>query len=277
MNSFLFKQEHLVLCLAMVVTHCQCRFTTFPFYSTIISNPIQSNTYYLHAPHSGATYSLSNYFNNINVKEISTQKYFFYIFFNGKKNPSGLFCIKMKVLFLFCFFQICLKVDGYLFVIVIITYTIVTTIGRPAVFMASTYYSNKNFFHLRQKWVIFRFFLMCIFEYLIVLLVFLIWFMDIYKFLLFYCYTCIYELYQNIEALYIFRLYNSYKNISKIYNIGSKFCKKYTNSNFMYSNTSIESNNNILLTSKYAYILLYFLNFFCSSESLFIVVFLFFC
>ena len=137
MNSFLFKQEHHVLCLAMIVTHCQCRFTTFPFYSTIISNPIQSNTYYLHAPHSGATYSLSNYFNNINVKEISTQNIFS-------------------------------MVDGYLFVIVIITYTIVTTIGRPAVFMASTHYSNKNFFHLRQKWVIFRFFLMCIFEYLMV-------------------------------------------------------------------------------------------------------------
>ena len=224
-NCLLFEQQRLVLCLAVVSMHCQHRFTTFPFNSPCISNCIQSNTYYLHASRSGATYSFSNYFIRINVKEIFIQQHFFYVFFNGKKNASEFFCIKMEMHFFILFFQICSKADGYLFIITITTYTIVTTIARPAVFITPIHYANKNFFHLCQKWVIFDYFLMGFLEYLVVLQLILMWFMIISKILLSYHYVFGYHLYQNIEVLYISTLYNSYKNINKTTILGQKFCK----------------------------------------------------
>ena len=106
----------------------------------------QSNTYYSHASHSGATYSLSNYFIKINLQEIFVQKHFFYVFFNGKNNGSEFLCIKTKTHFLFYFFQLYLMVDEHLFIITITTYTIVTTIKRPHIFIASIHYVNKIFF-----------------------------------------------------------------------------------------------------------------------------------
>ena len=72
-----------------------------------------------------------------------------------EQNESSLFIL---------FFEICLKVDGYLFIIIITTYTIVTTIERRAVFIMSVDNVNKNIFHLCQKWLIFWFFSIHIFE-----------------------------------------------------------------------------------------------------------------
>ena len=178
-------------------------------------------------------------------------------------------------IFFISLFQICCKFDGYLFIIVITTHTLGTAIARPAVFVTTIDYINKNFFQLYQKWVIFGVFLMYFFEYLMVLQLILMWFMVIGKILLVYEYVWVYPLYRNIEVFYIFPLYNSYKNMNKTYDIGLKILGKYIKNLFMYSSSSVEPNNTILLCNMYVYMLIYFLKFFYRCESLFIVIFMF--
>ena len=73
----------------------------------------------------------------------------------------------MEIHFLFYFFQICLRFDGYLFIIIITTYTIGTAIARSAIFVTTIDSINKNIFELCQKWVIFDVFLIYFFEYLV--------------------------------------------------------------------------------------------------------------
>ena len=160
----------------------------------------------------------------------------------------------MEMHFLFYFFQICLMFDGYLFIIIITTYTIGTPIARPAIFITSIHYTKKNIFQLWQKWVIFGVFLMYFFEYLIVLQLILMWFMVVGKILLLYEYVWVYHLYHNIEIFYIFPLYKSYKNINKTYNIRLKIMDKYVKNLFMYNNSSVETSNTILLCNRYLYI-----------------------
>ena len=113
MSCLLFGQHHLVLCLAMVSTPrpSNCRFQHFP-------NAIDSITYYSHAPHIGVTYSLSNYFIKINIQEIFV-RHFSDVFFSWKQKTNIFFIL---------FFSNIYKFGGYLFIIIITTYTLGTAI-----------------------------------------------------------------------------------------------------------------------------------------------------
>ena len=260
----------------VVLIDSQDRFLTFQCKSPIICNPIPTDTSYSHASHTDVPYTLSNFFKSSNMKEKKRDEYFFYVFFNGKKNGSEFFWTEMQIHFLFYFFQICLRFDGYLFIITIITYGITTAIARPPIIIVLIDSSKKIFFRLCQKMTIWMHFLSHHIEYLIVLLLIFILFMDMYKFFLYYHCIYNYELYENMKLLYIAVMYNSYKKIGIVCGIVARLIKNHINVVFHYETTSITNHNNIILTNRYVCMFIYFLKFFVSSLFHFMLCFWFF-
>ena len=134
------------------------------------------------------------------MEEIFVQKKFFLCIFQWEKKWQWVFVHQSgKYTFYFIFFK---YVHGWwIFIITMTTYTIVTTIARPPIFIASIHYEIKFFF------------VDYILEYLIALLLILVLFRDIYKLFLYYYYMHNHELYQDSKLLYIDMMHNSYKKM----------------------------------------------------------------
>ena len=85
-----------------------------------------------------------------------------------------------------------------------------------------------------------------------------------------------YQLYVDVIYFINTNKYDSYKTMINIYIIYTKFLKNNKTSPFGMKRVSDICNSMIILSSKHRGMLRYFLNFFCSVVSLFIVNFCFF-
>ena len=98
----------------------------------------------------------------------------------------------------------------------------------------------------------------------------------IIQFLLVLDYIHMYQLYVDVIYFINTNKYNSYKTMINIYIIYTKFLKNNKTSTFGMKRVSDICNSMIILSSKHRGMLRYFLKFFCSVVSLFIVNFCFF-
>ena len=261
----------------MAFAATQHRFPTFLSKSPIIPHHISTALGYSRRTYMAIAYSSSNFFEKINVKEKDREKYFYYVFYNGKKNGSGIFCAKNIRNILFYYFEIHYKFDGYLFNIILIITSIITANHKRVSIVPLIVCKEKNIFDRLLKMQICDYFLIKKMEYLMMFDMVLLLLLHIKQFLLYYEYIYDCQLYMDMVWFYSYNDYNLYKKIKNIYNGNTKFLKNTKISGFDGSTKCNTSNSMIILTSKHRGMCTYFLNFFAGRVSCFIVSLMFLC
>ena len=151
---------------------------------------------------------------------------------------------------------------GYLFIIAVTTRNIATTIAGLANNVTLIVCFKKNNFEIGIKCVFIKNFYHYSSQYLYILMILLIYFTVIYKFLLVYHYIPIYQLYKNMVLLFFHNKYNTYKIYIKYIMVSKNYSKITQISMYYYYIISKTANNHILCHSRYVCILIYFLKFF---------------
>ena len=238
------------------------RFLTFPPKSPIIPYPIPTASSYSHGTHMVITCSSSNFFEKSKMKENERGKFFCYVFYNGKKNGSGIFCSKKPENILLYYFDTRCEFDGYLFFTVLIITNITAANNKRVSIIASIVLNTKNFFNTLQKMRILDDLLIQKLEYLVVFMMILLLLIDIKQFLLYYDYIYIYQLYMDMVSFYFYNMQSLYKKMKNIYNSNTKFLKNIETSRFGIITRRETSDAMIIITRKRGGMFAYFLKFF---------------
>ena len=239
-------------------------------------NPINPNPSYSCTSHLHTNQSPSNFFEKRMRKEKDKQIYFSYVFHNGKKNRSEIFSTKKTRNILFYYFQIYLKCNGYLFNIVLLISSIITTQHKGSIIIALILFNEKNNFDTLQKIHILGHFLtkkIGVLGYVYKILLLVIYYI---KFLLVYDHIYTYQLYMDMVLFYRSSKYNSNKKIEKIHNNLKKFLQNTKTTQFSVVKRCNTSDNIIIIARTDRGMLIYFLKFFIMAVSLFVFNFLFF-
>ena len=168
------------------------------------------------------------------------------------------FTTKYTLCFTFIIFQRLETYFGYFIIITITTYYIATAIERPANNVSLIVCFKKNNFEIAFIENFYHDSSQC----LHILMILLIYFTVIYKFLTVYHYIAIYQLHKNMVFLLYHNKYNTYKIYIKYIIVLKNYLKITQVSMYYYYITSKATNNHVLWYSRYVCILIYFLKFF---------------
>ena len=230
------------------MTHCG---------SPIYTHPIKPTTTRAHA-----TYTINTQAKKIiKIKSIATKiekKIYFGIFlwkYQWSFNNNRSFHIKNQMYLLVYYFIIHLNHNGYLIIIILVTYASDAANKQGVEGAALIVCLIKNNYNLHSKSCVVLNFGNQSSHYMNVIMILLIQFMLIYKILLIHHYLKEYQLYQNLVLLLYNNTYNRYKHCMK-HTMVLKFLSKNIKESMFYCWKAVVRSNTILLWySKYVYIL----------------------
>ena len=171
-----------------------------------------------------------------------------------------IFGTKYTLYFSFIVFQIHSRYYGYLIIIIITTHSIATAMARPPT-DATLIVCLKNNFEYDIKCDFFENFYYYSPQCLYILMILLIYFVVVYKFLLVYYHIQVYQLYKNMALLLYHNKYNICKIDIKCIIVSKNFSKITQISMYYYCIASKTINNYILWYTRYVCMLIYFFNF----------------